>query len=110
MELTMTPTSSPASSPIPVPQGESLCFSRRKFAMEMEVLNLKIISQTNLLGNIQRYPQYEETELFQVEQNELSILQGKRDQMASAFQSIDPCEITGCPHLSCKLNSKTSSN
>ncbi|GFT66216.1 hypothetical protein NPIL_541771 [Nephila pilipes] len=47
MELTMTPTSSPASSPIPIPQEESPCFSRRKFAMEMEVLNLKIISQTN---------------------------------------------------------------
>ncbi|GFT67425.1 hypothetical protein NPIL_409471 [Nephila pilipes] len=100
MELTMTPISSPASSPIPIHQGESPCLSRRKFAMEMEVLNLKIISQTNLLGNIQRYPQYEETELFQIERNELSILQGKRDQMVSAFQSIDPCEIIGCPNHS----------
>ncbi|GFU13843.1 hypothetical protein NPIL_637361, partial [Nephila pilipes] len=100
MELTTTPTSSPASSPIPIPQGESPCLTRRKFAMEMEVLNLKIISQKSLLGNIQRYPQYEETQLFQIEQNELTILEAKRDQMVSAFQSIDPCEIIGCPHHS----------
>ncbi|GFU45225.1 hypothetical protein NPIL_388991 [Nephila pilipes] len=100
MELTTTPTSSPASSPIPIPQGESPCLTRRKFAMEMEVLNLKIISQKSPLGNIQRYPQYEETQLFQIEQNELTILEAKRDQMVSAFQSIDPCEIIGCPHHS----------
>ncbi|GFT76909.1 hypothetical protein NPIL_540631, partial [Nephila pilipes] len=81
MELTTTPTSSPASSPIPIPQGESPCLTRRKFAMEMEVLNLKIISQTSLLGNIQRYLQYEETQLFQIEQNELTILEAKREQM-----------------------------
>ncbi|GFT26012.1 hypothetical protein NPIL_616431, partial [Nephila pilipes] len=80
MELTTTPTSSPASSPIPT-QGESPCLTRRKFAMEIEGLNLKIISQTSLLGNIQRYPQYEETQLFQIEQNELTILEAKRDQM-----------------------------
>ncbi|GFS58588.1 hypothetical protein NPIL_377581 [Nephila pilipes] len=100
MELTTTPTTSPASSPIPIPQGESTCLTRRKFAMEMEVLNLKIISQTSLLENIKRYPQYEETQLFQIEQNELTILQAKRDQMVSAFQTIDPCEIIGCPHHS----------
>ncbi|GFT61369.1 hypothetical protein NPIL_204321, partial [Nephila pilipes] len=70
-----------ASSPIPIPQGESPCLTRRKFAMEMEVLNIKIISQKSLLGNIQRYPQYEETQLFQIEQNELTILEAKRDQM-----------------------------
>ncbi|GFU01746.1 hypothetical protein NPIL_637941 [Nephila pilipes] len=81
MDLTTTPTSSPASSPIPIPQGESPCLTRRNFAMEMEVLNLKIISQKSLLGNIQRYPQYEETQLFQIEQNELTILEAKRDQM-----------------------------
>ncbi|GFT99884.1 hypothetical protein NPIL_663901 [Nephila pilipes] len=97
MELTTMPTTSPASSPIPIPQGESPCLTRRKFAMEMEVLNLKIISQTSLLENIKRYPQYEETQLFQ---NELTILQAKRDQMVSAFQTIDPCEIIGCPHHS----------
>ncbi|GFT22133.1 hypothetical protein NPIL_438951 [Nephila pilipes] len=68
--------------------------------MEMEVLNLKIISQTSLLENIKRYPQYEETQLFQIEQNELTILQAKRDQMVSAFQTIDPCEIICCPHHS----------
>ncbi|GFS73820.1 hypothetical protein NPIL_295901 [Nephila pilipes] len=100
MELTTTPTTSPASSPIPIPQGEFPCLTRRKFAMEIEVLNLKIISQTSLLENIKRYPQYEETQLFQIEQNELTILQAKRDQMVSAFQTIDPCEIIGCPHHS----------
>ncbi|GFS46904.1 hypothetical protein NPIL_281111 [Nephila pilipes] len=100
MEMNSTPNSTPASSPIPNPQGESPCMARKNFAMEMEVLNIKILSQSNLLGNIQRYPQYEDTELYQIEENELKILERKRDQMVNAFQSIGPCKINGCPHHS----------
>ncbi|GFU02010.1 hypothetical protein NPIL_687231 [Nephila pilipes] len=65
--MNSTPNSTPANSPIPNPQRESPCMTRRKFAMEMEVLNIKILSQSNLLRNIQRYPQYEDTELYQIE-------------------------------------------
>ncbi|GFT37052.1 hypothetical protein NPIL_301451 [Nephila pilipes] len=93
MEMNSTPNSTPANSPIPNPQGESPCMARRKFVKEMEVLNIKILSQSNLLGNIQRYPQYEDTELYQIEKNELKILERKRDQMVSAFQSIGPSEL-----------------
>ncbi|GFU62696.1 hypothetical protein NPIL_504151 [Nephila pilipes] len=67
IEMNSTPNSTPANSPIPNPQGESPCMARRKFAMEMEVLNIKILSQSNLLGKIQRYSQYEDTELYQIE-------------------------------------------
>ncbi|GFU29980.1 hypothetical protein NPIL_514241 [Nephila pilipes] len=66
-EINSTPNSTPANSPIPNPQGESPCMARRKFAMEMEVLNIKILNQFNLHGNVQRYPQYEDTELYQIE-------------------------------------------
>ncbi|GFU52904.1 hypothetical protein NPIL_363761 [Nephila pilipes] len=107
--MNSTPNSTLANSPIPNPQGESPCMARRKFAMEMEVLNIKILSQSNLLGNIQRYPQYEDTELYQIEKNELKILERKRDQMVSVFQSIGPCEINGCPHHS-HLNLNLSQN
>ncbi|GFT37051.1 hypothetical protein NPIL_301441 [Nephila pilipes] len=106
--MNSTPNSTPANSPIPNLQGESACMARRKFAMEMEVLNM-ILSQSNLLGNIQRYPQYEDTELYQIEKNELKILERKRDQMVSAFQSIGPCEINSCPHHS-HLNLNLSQN
>ncbi|GFU32779.1 hypothetical protein NPIL_432201 [Nephila pilipes] len=57
----------------------------------------------------QRYPQYEDTELYQIEKNELKILERKLDQMVSAFQTTGPCEINGCPHHS-HLNLNLSQN
>ncbi|GFS82219.1 hypothetical protein NPIL_489891, partial [Nephila pilipes] len=80
--MNSSPNCTPANSPIPNPQGESPYMARRKFAMEMEVLDIKILSQSNLLGNMQRYPHYEDTELYQIEKkNVLKILERKRDQM-----------------------------
>ncbi|GFT54280.1 hypothetical protein NPIL_503081, partial [Nephila pilipes] len=70
--MNSSPNCTPANSPIPNPQGESPYMARRKFAMEMEVLDIKILSQSNLLGNMQRYPHYEDTELYQIEKKTYS--------------------------------------
>ncbi|GFS91256.1 hypothetical protein NPIL_449311 [Nephila pilipes] len=85
--MNSTPDSTPANSPILNPQGESTCMARRRFAMEMEVLNIKILSQSNLLGNIQRYPQYEDTELYQIEKKRTQD-PGKKKRQNGSYLAI----------------------